>query len=345
MSGFAEFYTAVGTIFGSIQLVNVFSVFLPYRIERKERAKNVKCVIVTVGNEKVLPSLIDVVSQMRRLGLDYVIVSSNRLQFDNVIVVPREEDGNKYKAIKYFVKNFVRDDYWYVFFDDDSYPEDDGFLYDIAYFSKDSRYAIGNGILKPRPGKSKLAYALDWIRYFDDITRYRLAALLKKPIYGLHGELLIVRGDVLKEIWLSMEDSITEDFNFAMHAMKRGYKFFQSKTVVSIKSPNSIRDFIRQRKRWANVIFDSVRHRNILIPIYTITGVVISPLFALFWLLMHSIIAFVASMYYWFVYIVGGVKARLWYTPIVLFLSALEAVGILSGIIKRDKKFEVIDKN
>ena len=95
----------------------------------------------------------------------------------------------------------AHDDYWYVFFDDDSYPEDDDFLYGIAYFSeKDPRYAVGNGFIKPRPGKSRLAYALDWAGYFYDLTNYRFAAILKRPIYGLHGELLIVRGDVLRGV-------------------------------------------------------------------------------------------------------------------------------------------------
>jgi cellulose synthase/poly-beta-1,6-N-acetylglucosamine synthase-like glycosyltransferase len=342
----AEIFSAIGTIFGSLQLMNIFAAFIPYKIRREKRANNVKCVIVTVGNEKVINSLREVVSQFERLNLDYVIVSSNPLPFENVIVVPKEEDGSKFRAIKYFVKNFVRDDCWYVFFDDDSYPLDDGFLYDIAYFSeKDSRYAIGNGILKPRMGKSKLAYALDWIRYFDDLTRFKLAALLGKPVYGLHGELLIVRGDVLREIWLNMEESITEDFNFAMHTMKRGYKFFQVKTIVSIKSPNSVKDFIKQRRRWANVIFDALRHKNLLVPIYALTGVMISPLFLPIWFMLHSIVAFAAGLYYWFVYAFGGVKARLWYAPAILFASALEAIGMLSGIVKRDKKFVVIDKS
>jgi hypothetical protein len=31
----------------------------------------------------------------------------------------------------------------------------------------------------------------------------------------------MVKGRVLKEVWLTMDESITEDFNFAMHAMER----------------------------------------------------------------------------------------------------------------------------
>ena len=57
-----------------------------------------------------------------------------------------------------------------------------------------------------------------------------------------------------------------------MHIMKRGYWFFQSRTIVSVKSPNSMRDFIRQRRRWAHIFYDALRHGNLLIPIYLVTG-------------------------------------------------------------------------
>jgi len=341
-----DILNVIANIFGALQTIHTISALTPYRVIRSERATNVKCVVVTVGDERVFNSVREVIEQLDRLKLDYIILSSNPLPFKNVIVVPRSEDGNKYRAIKYLVKNFVRDDYWYVFFDDDSYPLDDGFLYDITYFSKiDRKFVVGNGILRPRPGRSKLAYALDWIRYFDDLTRFKFAALIKRPVYGLHGELLIVRGDVLREIWPSMEESITEDFNFAMHILKRRYKFFQSRTIVSIKSPNSIRDFIRQRARWANVFYDTLRHKNLLVVIYFVTGVIVSPLFAPLWFLYHSIFAMIASVYYWIAYIYGGMRAKLKYTPLVLFFSAIEMLGMLKGVFKRAKEFAVIDKS
>ena len=341
-----EFWSIIGTIFGVIQLVNMGAFLVPYRIGRRRKARNVRCVVVTTGEGKVLKALNEVVSRLEGLGLDYVILSSRPLPFKNVIVVPPERDGSKYRAIKYFAEEYARDDYWYVFLDDDSYPEDDGFLYDIAYFSeRDPRYAVGNGVIRPRPGRSRLAYALDWARYFYDLTNYRLAAILKRPIYGLHGELLIVRGDVLREIWPEMEESITEDFNFAMHIMKRGYWFFQSRTIVSVKSPNSMRDFIRQRRRWANVFYDAVRHGNLLFITYIISGILISPLLAPTWLIIHSITALIAGLYYWLIYTYVGLRARLPYAPLLLFASAAEVMALLLGILRRYRVFVVIDKS
>jgi len=149
-------------------------------------------VVVTVGTEKVLPALGETVAQLRRLRLRYVVVSSRPLDTPNVLVVPKDQDGTKYKVVRWFVLNHARPDTWYIFLDDDSYPLDTKFLQDIAYYGA-RRYVAGNGIVIPRPGRSALAYALDWIKHFDDLTRFRLALeVLRRPIFGMHGELLII---------------------------------------------------------------------------------------------------------------------------------------------------------
>jgi cellulose synthase/poly-beta-1,6-N-acetylglucosamine synthase-like glycosyltransferase len=210
----------------------------------------------------VLLTLCETVAQLRRLGLRYVVVSSKPLDMPNVLVVPKDQDGTKYKAVRWFALSHARPDAWYIFLDDVSYLLDTKFLQDIAYYGARC-YAAGNGVLVPRPGRSALAYALDWIRHFDDLTRFRLALeVLRRPIFGMHGELLIIRGDVLREIWPAMGDTVTEEFRLAMELVKRRYRTFQSRTFVSIKSPNSLRDFVWQRARWANALGDAVRYRN-----------------------------------------------------------------------------------
>jgi hypothetical protein len=190
---------------------------------------NYLVVVVTVGTERVLPALRETVAQLQRLGLRYVVLSSNPLDMSNVMVVPRDQDGNKFRAVRWFVLNYARPDTWYIFLDDDSYPLDAKFLQDIAYYGARG-YVAGNGVLVPRPGRSALAYALDWIRHFDDLTRYRFALeVLRRPIFGMHGELLIIRGDVLRELWPTMGDTVTEDFRLAMELVKRQYRTFQSR--------------------------------------------------------------------------------------------------------------------
>ena len=215
----------------------------------------------------MLPTLCETVAQLRRLGLRYVVVSSRPLDMPNVLVVPKDQDGTKYKAVRWFALSHARPDAWYILLDDDSYPLDTKFLQDIAYYGARC-YAAGNGVLFPRPGRSALAYALDWIRHFDDLTRFRLALeVLRRPIFGMHGELLIIRGDVLREIWPAMGDTVTEEFRLAMELVKRRCRTFQSRTYVSIKSPNSLRDFVWQRARWANALGYAVGYRNPALPL------------------------------------------------------------------------------
>jgi cellulose synthase/poly-beta-1,6-N-acetylglucosamine synthase-like glycosyltransferase len=304
---------------------------------------NYLVVVVTVGTEKVLPALRETVAQLRRLRLRYVVVSSRPLEMPNVLVVPKDQDGTKYKAVRWFALSHARPDTWYIFLDDDSYPLDTKFLQDIAYYGARG-YVAGNGVLVPRPGRSALAYALDWIRHFDDLTRFRLALeVLRRPIFGMHGELLIIRGDVLREIWPAMGDTVTEDFRLAMELVRRRYRTFQSRTYVSIKSPNSLRDFIRQRARWANALGDAVRYRNPAPPLSTALAAFFFaaiPLTAIYGPTSATAVAAVYAA----VYIYGSLKAKR-YVIDVLLASPLELLAMLAGVIHRPKRFYVIDKS
>lgn len=345
--GWLSLVALVAWVFGVLQLVNLVPLLLPRHVHRGgdvDVGVDVVVVIVTTGSDEVLPALREVVEGVSRLGLVPVILSSRQLPFERVLVVPREEDGSKFRAIRWFVKNHVDPKKWYVFLDDDSYPLDSSFLCSITWAERSGRVA-GNGILVPRPGRSRLAYALDWIRFFDDLTRYRLQSLLGRPFYGLHGELLMVRGDVLKETWPAMRESVTEDFAFAMELLKRGYRVFQAGTLVSIKSPNSVWDFMRQRMRWANVVRDSIAYGNPLPLIYFVTGALCNTIFFFLWPLYGFTAATVASLYYYAVYIYGAAKARLLrYTPAIYLASSLEILSFILGLVRRQRGFVVIDK-
>jgi hypothetical protein len=338
----------VGLVFSSFAIFNLVASFLYVvihptrrRIE-SERISNYLVVVVTVGTQSVLPSLREVIERLRKLNLRFVVVSSNPLPFEDAptLIVPRKEDGTKYRAIKWFVRNFVRDDVWYVFLDDDSYPLDGNFLREIPYWERRGRL-IGNGLVVPRPGKSRIAYAVDWIRYFDGLTRFRAMHLLGTPFFGLYGELLIVRGDVLRRLWLSMPESVTEDFMLAMHAIRHGVRTFQVSTRISIKSPNSLRDLFRQRRRWGHVIIDSLRTGNIITIVFMATGILSSPFFACAWSHM-PITGIVAGAYYITAFMYGSIKARI--DPIRTFTASLiDMAGFISGITKQTR-FTVIDK-
>ncbi len=233
--------------------VTIFSILSAlYRHRQSDkRAGNARFVVTTIANSKVKDSLEEVLPKLGEFNVPtYIVIDEGAeltewLKSNNseLIIVPKSFRGKaiaKARALDYFIKNHVVDKNWYVFFDDDSYPLDDKFLYEIPYYES-LGYVGANGNLFPRKGKSIYSYILDNFRFLDDIVFFRATqGTLRMPSIGFHGEGLILKGSVLREIGFDF-NSITEDFRFAMELCKRGYKTWHSSTKVSIKSANSIR--------------------------------------------------------------------------------------------------------
>ena len=243
------------------------------RLPKPLRWRDYEFVIVSRANERTLQSLIEVIEKTRTLYPDkriWVVVDHDseglpvlrslrwELGFHIVVVPPDYRRGrHKARAIQYFIDRYVREDTWYVFLDDDSYPIEAG----IEEYL-DPHIPVYNGIILPRKGKSRLAWLADSTRYFHSLTRNRMAlGYVGKPLYGLHGELLVVHGSVLRRIEFAT-DSIVEDTNYAGRLMRAGVPVGLLPIRVSILSPNSVIDLWRQRTRWnIGVLRDIVRGR------------------------------------------------------------------------------------
>jgi len=344
--------------------MGAFSYFT-YRPRRgSTRARNVEIVIVSKASEKVKNSLYEVLRyHVEKYGRVLLIVDEEApllprlrgLRGVELIVVPsnyRRDLMGKGRALQYFVECCVDPSKWYVFIDDDNLILDDSFLYEIPVYEK-LNYVAANGILIPRPGKSTVAYIMDWIRFVDDLFLFRFfTGLLGKPLLGLHGDLLIVKGNVLREVGFTKR-TLTEDFEFAKELVKRGYKTWQSSTKVSIRSPNSVRDLIAQRGRWFKGVVTGMRGSPLLMKIvvivrgFTFTVGVLVLMFLLpaisyigyFWFIVP------AGLYYAGTYIYGVYNSR---KPHMIFLvpffGFIEAVSRVYGLVNVNN-YVVIDKN
>jgi len=228
---------------------------------RRLSPREVEIVIVTKGTPDVLGVLREVIVRTKRLlagytlwvvtdhdspGLETLRFWQWELDFRLVVVPPNYGRGRyKSRAIQYFIDTRVDPGKWYVFLDDDSYPLDDRFLCELR-----DEVPVYNGYIYPRRGRSVLAWVADGSRYYHSLTRQRLALkVFRKPIYGLHGELLIVKGWVLKRIPMA-SDSLAEDALYAARLIRAGIPAGMVSTMVSILSPHNVRDFWRQRARW-----------------------------------------------------------------------------------------------
>jgi cellulose synthase/poly-beta-1,6-N-acetylglucosamine synthase-like glycosyltransferase len=344
--------------------MGIFSYF-KYRPRRGGvRARNVEIVIVSKADERVKNSLYEVLRyHVERYGRVVLVVDEEapllpRLRgFKGVklVVVPsnyRRDLVGKGRALQYFVECCADPSKWYVFIDDDNLILDDSFLYEIPVYEK-LGYVAANGVLVPRPGKSTTAYIMDWIRFVDDFFFFRFfTGLLGRPLLGLHGDLLIVKGVVLREIGFSKR-TLTEDFEFAKELVKRGYKTWQSSTKVSIKSPNSVRDLISQRGRWFKGVVNGMRGSPLLMKVVIVIRGLTFVIGVLVLLLLLPAISYIgyfwfivpASIYYAGTYIYGVYNSRKPHMILLVpFFGFIEAASRIYGLVNVNS-YVVIDKN
>ena len=261
----------------------------------------------------------------------------------------------KGRAIEYFIRNHVVETKWYSFIDDDNHIMDKKFLQEISYYSKNG-YEAANGILYPRLGRSKLAFVADAIRYFDDITIFRIGTgLLKTPLNGFHGELLIAHGKILKSVNFNRE-TITEDFAFSRELIKNNVKVWQSETMVSIQSPHSVADFIKQRNRWYRGISSDIKSASWKMKIFSglriidwkigiLGSWVVFPIWFTFPIPIYiSLFCTIGLVYYYTAYITGAMMIN---SPMCMF--EIPFYGVMETVsphlrVKNKLNFNVIEK-
>jgi egghead protein (zeste-white 4 protein) len=168
--------------------------------------------------------------------------------------------ANHYAHERRVTEGEDRDDLWVLHMDDDTAVGPDTAAA-IAQFVNRQRRAgeaakhLAQGILTyPRENAVNwLTWMADAVRPSDDFTRFRALTGAGTPVAGLHGELLLLRGSVEARIgWDFGPRTLVEDAEFAL-AFCRLYPgrsdWFNGRSYGA--SPATVRDFVRQRERWA----------------------------------------------------------------------------------------------
>lgn len=353
--------------------------FLFYKVKTSiKKATHVELVIVSKASQSVKNSLLECIQyHLRKFGCDMTVnvvidegsdLEEKLSQFVKgiieckLVIVPSEFQCQaiaKGRAIEYFITNHVNQRKWYAFIDDDNQIMTDDFLYEVPYYEKQG-YICANGILKPRIGRSKMTYIADHLRWFDDLSLFRLTTgLLGNAINGIHGELLLCQGRILQEVSFNRE-TITEDFAFARELTKKGYKFWQSNTVISILSPHNFIDFTRQRNRWYRGLAKDVWTASTLSKLFAGTRIIIWKLSILgswilfpFWLLVDlpilvKLFCLVGALHYYVAYFVGVINLKEKWRWKWLFFLLVPLYSILEAIPPHyrpnQKGFIVIEK-
>jgi hypothetical protein len=188
-----------------------------------------------------------------------------------VVTVPKAystPNGTRFKARANNYAHELRiaesealEDVWVLHMDDDTGVGPDTAASLAQFINRQRRAApeevkhMAQGILTyPRENAvSLLTWFADAIRPADDIARFRAFTGLGTPAAGVHGELLVIRASIEAEIgWDFGPKEIVEDARLAL-TFCRLYPgrsdWFNGRCYGA--SPANVKDFIKQRERWA----------------------------------------------------------------------------------------------
>jgi egghead protein (zeste-white 4 protein) len=161
---------------------------------------------------------------------------------------------------------------WVYHLDDDTHIGKDTAASLAEFIELDGdRFYLAQGILTfPHElTPSKFCRLADSIRPADDLTRFAFfTGVMGTPLGGLHGEHLVIRADIEDEIGWDFPDTVIEDAYFAIQFAIKYPK--RSTTLNSYSygaSPASVRDLLRQRRRWIEGLLHLAFNRRLpLVP-------------------------------------------------------------------------------
>lgn len=92
----------------------------------------------------------------------------------------------------------------------------------------------------------------DSLRVADDYCRFRMFLSSGSGLIGIHGSFVVCRAAVERDVTFDFgpAGSVTEDAFFAVAASERGCTFEFIDGFMEEKSPFTIMDFVKQRRRW-----------------------------------------------------------------------------------------------
>ncbi len=243
-------------------------------------------VIPSIARLDVLPALYRVIdsvksyapSNLNNFRIDVVVdegsdgISLLKEQYGSdldiqILVVPEDyrlPNGTKYKARAAAYALSIRSEQgdntkeqWIYHLDDDTSIRGDT-ISAIAEFirNKGDKLYLAQGVLTfpYERSRSHISKFADSIRPIDDISKFFIFTGRGNPKMGLHGEHLLIRADIEEEIGWDFGKSVkVEDAYFAMffsikYPEKSG--FLNGATYGS--SPSSVKDLLKQRRRWAS---------------------------------------------------------------------------------------------
>jgi egghead protein (zeste-white 4 protein) len=148
-------------------------------------------------------------------------------------------------------------DGWILHLDEESHPTPSllaGVVRAVAEEEAAGTYRIGQGAILYHRSlvRHPVLTLADMVRTGDDLGRFQLQHRLGYTIFGLHGSFILVRNSVEQAVGFDLgpEGSIAEDSFWALCQMRTGARSRWVDGWLEEQSPQSVADFVRQRRRW-----------------------------------------------------------------------------------------------
>jgi len=288
----------------------------------------------------------------------------------------------KARALQYALeRSDLPDDAWILHLDEESRIDAStviGIRHAVEEEERSGEHRIGQGMIlyhRDLPDHPVLTLA-DSMRTGDDLGRFSLQHRFGLPLFGLHGSFILVRCDVERQVGFDFgpAGSITEDAYWALLEMHSGRRTRWVDGVIIEQSTQSVRDFLKQRRRWFVGLVKTIVHAPVGLR-HKFTLAVCMAVWAVSWLSIVSAVALAcgrasappaafvigAGSFSVFVaqYIVGlhlnlaHRGATSWprraslYVVQVAFIpifSILEASGVLYALLRPESGFHVVKK-
>ncbi|KAI9137422.1 glycosyl transferase family group 2-domain-containing protein [Paraphysoderma sedebokerense] len=177
----------------------------------------------------------------------------------NNIVCPtdyKSEKGiakHKARALDYFRKYVKLSQYDWILHMDEESTIDAESLRRCFDFIRYEKHHFGQGIIL----YNAYNYWSNWfftvadaIRVGDDLARFNLQyTVFHRPVFGAHGSFLMTNGHLENLVTWDF-GTLAEDFEFSHKAWELGFTCGAIHGIVREQSPSSVRDFLKQRRRW-----------------------------------------------------------------------------------------------
>jgi hypothetical protein len=371
-------------------LVCLFGLGLPFRTPkflyhdklRKRRCDNFYILTVTRGNNReAVYRAWNAHRHLERLhpSVRVHVLTDEPFFFENINCYTCPKDfstsKSKYKAraLEWYRQTMRYTEYdWVMHLDEESVIDDETVRRCLEFIWYEDDCHWGQGVIlynQYRYWTNWIFTVADGLRVGDDMSRFQLQyTYFKRPLFGAHGSFLMTNGLVENAITWDL-GSLTEDYEFAVAAWRRGFRCGKIPGFIREQSPQGFMDFLKQRRRWFIGIF---RLRSFLpklwasfwsLGLVSLAGTIVSiPLSVIFqttltprWFGFCKDLTFCTFVY---LYILGVfvqdvdkgkfpllVLIHIPMTAIIQFICVImEAMAVAYGILFPPKGFDVIKK-